>query len=137
MQRVQFTDCDKGDENHVQHELENGTSVELQEQDKEIIEQGHLMEDLVDDEHAYEDEEDINSQNISLTDSQPKQEKSMCNKSNIRLLLSKGSLYLLGGILVVVCGVLSQYHPPLDIINGNYTECTYSNSTLNSTWNEL
>ena len=134
MQRVQSTDCDKGDENNVQHELENG--IELQEQ--EIIDQGHLMEDLVDDEQVYEDEEDINchDQTVSLTDSQPKQEKSLYSKSNIRLLLSKGSLYLLGGILVVVCGVLSQYHPPLDIINGNYTECTYSNSTLNNTWNE-
>ena len=131
MKRVQSTDCDKGDENNVQHELENG--IELQEQDTE---QGHLMEDLVDDdERVYEDEEDINShdQTISLTDSQLKQEKSLCSKSSIHLLLSKGSLYLLGGVLVVVCGVLSQYHPPLDIINGNYTECTDSNNTFNST----
>lgn len=45
-------------------------------------------------------------------------------KSHIKLLLCKGSVFLIGSILIVVAGIVSQYHPPDSIINGNYSECT-------------
>ena len=49
--------------------------------------------------------------------------------SNVKLLLSKGSVFVLGAMLVVAAGIASQYHPPDNIINGNFSECTTSNDT--------
>ena len=46
-----------------------------------------------------------------------------------KLLLSKGSVFVLGAILVVAAGVASQYHPPDNIINGNYSNCSSNFST--------
>ena len=43
---------------------------------------------------------------------------------HIRLLLTKGSLFLFGAVLVVIAGIVSMFHPPDSIINGNYSECT-------------
>ena len=48
---------------------------------------------------------------------------------NLKLLLSKGSVFVLGAMLVVAAGIASQYHPPDNIINGNFSECTTSNDT--------
>ena len=55
--------------------------------------------------------------------------KLLPSKSNLKLLLSKGSVFVLGAMLVVAAGVASQYHPPNSIINGNFSECTTSNDT--------
>ena len=43
---------------------------------------------------------------------------------HIRLLLTKGSLFLFGAVLVVIAAIVSMFHPPDSIINGNYSECT-------------
>lgn len=143
MQRVQSTNEDQLDKNStgIQSSSEPEDGIQLHEQ---ITKYGHSMEDLVDDEQIVDDEQVnmdeeglISSQDGSLmSDSQAMLKSPSCSKSNVQLLLSKGSMYLIGGILVIVCGVLSQYHPPLNIINGNYTECTYSNDTLNNTWSD-
>ena len=56
-------------------------------------------------------------------------QKLLPSKSNMKLLLSKGSVFVLGAMLVVAASVASQYHPPDNIINGNFSECTTSNTT--------
>ena len=43
-------------------------------------------------------------------------------RTNIGLLLCRGSLFVLGAALVIGAGVSSQYHPP--VTNGNYSECS-------------
>ena len=48
---------------------------------------------------------------------------------NLKLLLSKGSVFVVGAMLVVAAGVASQYHPPDNIINGNYSNCSSNFST--------
>lgn len=52
---------------------------------------------------------------------------------HIKLLMLRGSLYLVGIICCVVAGIASQYQPPDSLINGNYSECV---SFINDTeWN--
>ena len=45
-------------------------------------------------------------------------------ESNLKLLLSKGSVFVVGAMLVVAAGVVSQYHPPDSIISGNFSQCS-------------
>ena len=42
----------------------------------------------------------------------------------IKLLISRGGVFIVGILLVISAGIASQYHPPESIINGNYSECT-------------
>ena len=71
-------------------------------------------------EEEYEQTED--SQDLLLTKSSDNKSKL---KSNIKLFLCRSSLYLIAAIFVVFAGILSQFHPPNTIINGNYSECTH------------
>ena len=45
-------------------------------------------------------------------------------KWKIKLLISRGGVFIVGILLVISAGITSQYHPPKSIINGNYSECT-------------
>ena len=69
---------------------------------------------------------------VGYSDQDPKtylKRSSLGRKSSTKLLLSKGSMFVLGAMLVVAAGVASRYHPPNNIINGNFSECTTSNGT--------
>ena len=70
-------------------------------------------------------------QEMSLLESFSPPPKSINRTSHIRLLFTKGSLFVIGTILVILAGFASQYHPPDSIINGNFTECT-NNDEFNS-----
>ena len=53
-------------------------------------------------------------------------------KSHMKLLITRGGLYLIGAMCCIIAGITSIYHPPESIINGNYSECTsdvYFNSS--------
>ena len=53
-------------------------------------------------------------------------------KSHMKLLITRGGLYLTGAMCCIVAGIASMYHPPEFIINGNYSECSsdvYYNSS--------
>ena len=53
--------------------------------------------------------------------------------SRVKLLLSKGSVFVLGAVLLVVAGIASQYHPPDSITNGNHSQClVMKNSSIDS-----
>ena len=53
--------------------------------------------------------------------------------SRIKLLLSKGSLFVLGAMLLVAAGIASQYCPPNSVVNGNNSQClVMENSTADS-----
>ena len=53
--------------------------------------------------------------------------------SRMKLLLSKGSVFVLGAMLLVAAGIASQYHPPDSVINGNNSQClVMENSTANN-----
>lgn len=54
---------------------------------------------------------------------QPAHTAARC-KSNLKLLLSKGSIFVLGAVLLVAAGIVSQYHPPDSIISGNFSQCS-------------
>ena len=71
-------------------------------------------------EEEYEQTEE--SQDLLLMKSSDTKSKL---KSNIKLFLCRSSLYLIAAIFVVFAGILSQFHPPNTIINGNYSECTH------------
>ena len=46
-------------------------------------------------------------------------------KSNFKLLATHGGLFLIGGVCCIGAGIVSMYHPPESIFNGNYSECSY------------
>ena len=76
-------------------------------------------------EAEQEDEQLLLSQNSQDADSLISHKPTHNKKSqHIRLLLTKGSVFLFGVVLVVVAGIVSMFHPPESIINGNYSECT-------------
>ena len=62
-------------------------------------------------------------------DSKTFKRSNLSRKSKMKLVLSKGSVFVLGAMLMVAAGVTSQYHPPDNFINGNFSECTTSNTT--------
>ena len=45
-------------------------------------------------------------------------------KSRLKLVLCHSSLLLTAVLCVIVAGIISQFHPPDNIINGNYSECS-------------
>ena len=57
-------------------------------------------------------------------DAPPVFDEPQSNKSNLKLLLSKGSVFALGAVLLAAAGVASQYHPPDSVISGNYSQCS-------------
>ena len=53
--------------------------------------------------------------------------------SRMKLLLSKGSVFVLGAMLLVAAGIASQYCPPDSVVNGNNSQClVMENSTAGS-----
>lgn len=46
-------------------------------------------------------------------------------KSHLKLLATRGSLFLIGVICCIGAGIVSMYHPPESIFNGNYSQCSY------------
>ena len=74
-------------------------------------------------EEAESDKEDPSPVFDDKPPYQPPDTSPMC-KSNLKLLLSKGSVYVLGVMLLVASGVISQYHPPDSIISGNFSQCS-------------
>ena len=46
-------------------------------------------------------------------------------KSHLKLLATHGSLFLIGAICCIGAGIVSMYHPPESIFNGNYSQCSY------------
>ena len=50
-------------------------------------------------------------------------EKKSSRRLHMQLFLTKLSLFLIVSIMVVIAGVISQFHPPDSIFNGNYSEC--------------
>ena len=46
-------------------------------------------------------------------------------KSHFKLLVTHGGLFLIGFICCIGAGIISMYHPPESIFNGNYSECSY------------
>lgn len=46
-------------------------------------------------------------------------------KSHLKLLATHGSLFLIGVICCIGAGIVSMYHPPESIFNGNYSQCSY------------
>lgn len=102
-------DMNTTDENKLEEQKEENKN-------KEDVEEDGLLQDM---------------QEISLLESFSPPPKSINRSSHIRLLFTKGSLFVIGTILVILAGFASQYHPPDSIINGNFTECT-SHDEFNS-----
>ena len=94
----------------------NTTEQKEENKNEEEVDEDGLLQDM---------------QEMSLLESFSPPPKSINRNSHIRLLFTKGSLFVIGTILVILAGFASQYHPPDSIINGNFTECT-SNDEFNS-----
>lgn len=74
---------------------------------------------------SHDSQEELVTESNEITTSKGLAYSSHNKRSrHIRLLLTKGSLFLFGAVLVVIAGIVSMFHPPDSIINGNYSECT-------------
>ena len=74
---------------------------------------------------SHDSQEELVTESNEITSSKGLAYSSHNKRSrHIRLLLTKGSLFLFGAVLVVIAGIVSMFHPPDSIINGNYSECT-------------
>jgi MATE family multidrug resistance protein len=73
------------------------------------------LNELVTDEVDGQDEETLLPVEIT--------EKKSSRRLHMQLFLTKLSLFLIVSIMVVIAGVISQFHPPDSIFNGNYSEC--------------
>uniref|UniRef100_A0A1X7VPD1 Multidrug and toxin extrusion protein n=1 Tax=Amphimedon queenslandica TaxID=400682 RepID=A0A1X7VPD1_AMPQE len=91
--------------------------------------QEKYAEDEEEGEAEQGDEQSLLSQNSGDTDSSIPHKPTHNKKSqHVRLLLTKGSVFLFGIVLVVAAGIASMFHPPESIINGNYSECIATTS---------
>ena len=82
-------------------------------------------------EEGDKDSKCMNSRDREKTCLQQKHLVTVC--SHIKLLLSKGSVFVLGALLLVAAGIASQYHPPDSITNGNHSQClVMKNSSTDS-----
>ena len=109
-------DEDEGNEDedtkneNVDLNSENADENENEDQNNEDITE-RLLED---------DEEDIQEAVIGSRNSRIKSK----SKRIIKIILTKGVLYIIGIIGCVAAGFTSQLTPPDSIINGNYSECS-------------
>lgn len=93
--------------------------------------QEKYAEDKEEGEAEQGDEQLLLSQDSRDTDSSiPHKPTHNKRSQHVRLLLTKGSVFLIGIVLVVAAGIVSMFHPPESIINGNYSECTSTTSGL-------
>ena len=44
--------------------------------------------------------------------------------SKMKLIILKGSFFVVGVVVVIIAGILSQFHLPNYVINGNFSECS-------------
>ena len=101
---------------------ENADKNENEDQNNEDITE-RLLED---DEDDIQEEAVIGSRNSRIKSK---------SKRIIKIILTKGLLYIIGIIGCVAAGFTSQLTPPDSVINGNYSECTdnyvvYSNASF-------
>lgn len=97
--------------------LGNFEEIELREMENE--KEGH---ELVEEEEEYCS--DISGQ-LLPAETKPNRSKL---RSHIKLLLCRCSLFLIASVCVIIAGIVSQFHPPDSIINGNYSECTLADT---------
>lgn len=113
----------------VKDELEGTESQKCaQDNSKEGEEEEEEREKEREDEESllsHDSQEELVTESNEITTSKGLAYSSHNKRSrHIRLLLTKGSLFLFGAVLVVIAGIVSMFHPPDSIINGNYSECT-------------
>ena len=101
---------------------ENADENENEDQNNEDITE-RLLED---DEDDIQEEAVIGSRNSRIKSK---------SKRIMKIILTKGVLYIIGIIGCVAAGFTSQLTPPDSVINGNYSECTddyvvYSNASF-------
>ena len=108
-------------------------AIESSDVDMNTTDENKLEEQKEENKNEEEVEDGLlqDMQEMSLLESFSPPPKSINRTSHIRLLFTKGSLFVIGTILVILAGFASQYHPPDSIINGNFTECT-NNDEFNS-----
>ena len=101
-------------------------AIESSDVDMNTTDENKLEEQKEENKNEEEVEDGLlqDMQEMSLLESFSPPPKSINRTSHIRLLFTKGSLFVIGTILVILAGFASQYHPPDSIINGNFTECT-------------
>ena len=109
---------------------ENTTSV-----DQVTTEQnnGDIPEDITEDITKDITEDITDKDNELLINVTPESRKqhyfSIKSRRHVKLLISRGALFIVGMIGCIVFGIASQYHPPDSVINGNYSQCYYFNVT--------
>ena len=75
--------------------------------------------------HDDDDDDDgLSSDEMQLVKSRDEKCISLRFKSRLKLVLCHSSLLLTAVLCVIVAGIISQFHPPDNIINGNYSECS-------------
>jgi MATE family multidrug resistance protein len=88
---------------------------------------------MMDDDDSDNDSSPIITSDVSNSEQSKQQVIRMISSHHIKLLLLRGSLYVIGVVGCIGAGIASQYQPPESIINGNYTDCTdgYNNDLGN------
>lgn len=121
-------ECDEErNENEIIGENENG----IEENENEDQDDRELLTDkLLEDDDDDDDKKQENNPEVMVHKSTRKSKKVKI----IKILLTKGVLYLIGIIGCVVAIFTSRLTPPESIINGNFSECTdnyylYHNTT--------
>ena len=120
-------DEDEGNEDEdTKNENEDSKSENADENENEDQNNEDITERLLED-----DEEDIQEAVIGSRNSRIKSK----SKRIMKIILTKGILYIIGIIGCVAAGFTSQLTPPDSIINGNYSECSddyvvYSNTSF-------
>ena len=102
-------------ESYSLHENEKLEEIEL----KDITTSEGEVELLNED-----NEEFITSHDSLLLTDDVKEPHTSSRGSNIKIFLCKFSLFLIASVCVICAGIVSQFHPPESIMNGNYSECT-------------